>query len=229
MKGFGASPKPRDGAYSPVDQAFLVKEWILREGLEDLTLVGHSVGGGVALLSALMLTEEDPSRIRSLVLIASTAYRQPVSPYLRFLGRPRLGPIALRVLPKRLIVRVAMRRAYYFPDRVSDELVEDYALPLLAADARYALSRSAAQLIPPEITPLSSRYGELGKPCLLLWGSHDPVVPLWVGRKLAGTLPNARLEILPECAHMPQEEEPEATLGKVRDFLAGLPGGPGPS
>jgi pimeloyl-ACP methyl ester carboxylesterase len=227
LKGFGASPKPRDRAYSPLDQAFLVKEWIIREGLGNLTLVGHSVGGGVALLSAVMLMEEDPGRIRGLVLIASTGYPQAISPYLRVLGRPVLGPIALRVLPKRVVVRVAMRRAYHFPDRVSEELVEAYARPLLRANGRYALSRSAAQLVPPGITTLSSRYGEVGNPCLLLWGSHDPVVPLWVGQKLAGTLPNARLEILPECGHMPQEEEPEAALGKVRDFLGGLPGEPG--
>ena len=170
-----------------------------------------------------MLEEEELHRIRGLVLIASTAYPQPISPYLRFLGRSLIGPFALRMLPKRLVIRVAMRRAYYFPDRVSERLVEAYARPLLRADGRAALSNSAAQLVPSEITTLSSRYREVERPCLLLWGQHDPVVPVWVGQKLAGALPNARLEILPECGHMPQEEEPEASLGKVRKFLQELP------
>ena len=219
LKGFGDAPKPRDDRYSPFDQASLLRRWILRHDLRDLTLVGHSLGGGVALLTTLALQAEDPLRIRRLVLLAGIAYPQPVSRYLRLLGRPLLGPLALRVLPRELVIRTALRRAYHPNHPVSEFHVTAYARLLRTSGGRYALSRSAAQLMTPELESVTERYREISVPCLLLWGRNDPVVPLWVGERLAKELPRGRLEIIPECGHMPQEERSEETLAFLRRFL----------
>jgi len=219
LKGFGDAPKPRDGRYSPLEQASLLYRWILQKDLRNLTMVGHSLGGGVALLSSLRLQREDPGRLRGLVLVAATAYPQPLSRYLRFLGRPRLGPLALRVLPRRLIIRTALRQAYHPSNPVSHTHVEAYAHPLGTPEGRYALSRSASQLIPPELESIAAQYPEVKVPSLLLWGREDPVVPLWVGERLAKALPTARLEVLPECGHMPQEEAAQDSLERLQRFL----------
>jgi pimeloyl-ACP methyl ester carboxylesterase len=219
LKGFGAAPKPRDHRYSPLDQASLVTRWILQNDLRELTLVGHSLGGGVALLTALDLQEVDMGRVRRLVIVAGIAYPQPISRYLRLLGTPLLGPLVLRVLPMDPVIRTALRRAYYPANPVSESHVAAYAAPLRTPGGRSALSRSAAQLMTPELESVTGRYGEISIPCLLLWGRNDPVVPLWVGRRLAEELPDARLEILNACGHMPQEERAEETLEHLRCFL----------
>lgn len=219
LKGFGGAPKPRDNRYSPLDQAALLSRWIVQNDLEDLTLVGHSLGGGVALLTTLDLEAGGQGRIRRLVLLAGIAYPQPLSRYLRLLGTPILGPLVLWALPLETVIRIALRRAYHPSHPISDSHVLAYARPLRTSGGRYALSRSAAQLVTPELESMTGRYEEISVPTLLLWGRNDPVVPLWVGERLAEALPRGRLEIIPDCGHMPQEERPDETLDWLRRFL----------
>src|SRR5215475_2499566 len=76
LKGFGRSDKPFDRAYGLLDQVRLLKRLINRGGLHDVTLVGHSFGGGVALALTLALNAIEPGAVRQLVLIDSVAYRQ---------------------------------------------------------------------------------------------------------------------------------------------------------
>ena len=91
--------------------------------------------------------------------------------------------------------------------------------PLRRRGGRYALSWSARQLLPPDARRWTDRYPEIQVPTLLLWGSHDQVVPRWVGERLQRILPRARLEVLSDCGHMAPEERPEASLERVRAFL----------
>lgn len=70
------------------------------------------------------------------------------------------------------------------------------------------------------------RLGTLTMPVLLLWGADDAAIPVDVGRRLAGALPNARLEVLPHCGHLPTLERPAEAAALVGDWLAGLGGRP---
>ncbi len=219
MKGFGDAPKPRDGRYSPLDQAGLLHRLILQQNLTDLTLVGHSLGGGVILLTALRLLHDEPHRVKRLVVVDGTAFPQPLSPWIRRLARPWLGPLLLRLLPPRLVIRKALELAYARPDRVSRSQVEAYAQPLLTPEGRYALAQSARQLMPPEVGEAAARLGEITLPTLLLWGERDRVVPPAMGERLAGVLPRSTLVVLPGCGHLPQEEQPQESLAVLRRFL----------
>jgi pimeloyl-ACP methyl ester carboxylesterase len=219
MKGFGASPKPRDGRYGPHDQALLLHHLILQLDLRDLTLVGHSLGGAVVLLTILRLFEEDPGRVRGLVLIAAPVSPQPISPFIRLAGRPLIGPLLVHVLPARFLVRTALKWAYFDSAAVSEAHVEAYADPLRNRDGRYALCLSARQLVPDDFEGVPDRLRRLTIPTLLVWGEEDPIVPLSSGRRAEGILPNALLEVLPECGHAPQEERPQEALDLVLRFL----------
>ena len=219
LKGAGDSPKPRDEGYGPLEQSRLLHRLIVEQNLMDLTLVGHSLGGGIALLTALRLQEEEPSRLGRLVLVAGAAYPQSLPLFIALAARPWLGPLLLKAIPASFVIRAGLRRAYHSPEKITPQQVEAYARPLRTADGRRALSMMARRMVPPNLEELTERYGDLDVPTLLLWGRQDTIVPLRVGQRLQRDLPRSRLEILEGCGHMPQEELPAESLEIFRSFL----------
>jgi len=219
LKGFGASAKPRDEFYRPQDQADLLFESVLNLDLQDLVLVGHSLGGAIASLVAMRLMETCPQRLRALIVVAGPLLPQPVPPFLRLAGRRVLGPVLIRIIPARFLIRKALRLAYRNPDLVSESLVEAYAGNLRSKGGRHALSATIRQLQPQDAARLSRGLSSIRVPVLLLWGKDDPVVSVDIGERAAALFPDAILQVLPECGHMPQEEHPSASLERVTEFL----------
>jgi len=82
-----------------------------------------------------------------------------------------------------------------------------------------AIFVAARQIVPPDLDATTRRYPEIDVPTLLLWGRHDPVVPLEIGMRLERDLPNAQLHVLERCGHIPQEERPEDSFAVLTDFL----------
>lgn len=220
LKGFGYSPKPDDDRYSIYDQARLICRFILDHDLKNLTLVGNSLGGGVALATTLYLSAHAPERLARLILVDTIAYQQEMPLFVKLLARPMLGPLVVATVPNVLQVRTIMQLAYFDDEAVPDEAVERYAAVLNDAAARQALVRTARQIIPPDLDSLTTRYPEIGYPTLILWGEQDAIVPLEIGRRLHEAIPNARLVILPDTGHIPQEEQPEATLAEIEAFMS---------
>lgn len=220
LKGHGRAPKPPDGRYAPADHAELVHALIERHDLGTLTLIGHSLGGGVALLVALRLIERERSRLRRIVLVASAAYEQRLPPVVWFARYPRLMSMLLRAIGPELVVGAVLRSIVYDPSRVEEEQVRAYAEPLASPAAVRALCDAALRIVPRGLDRLTARYRELDVPALLLWGRHDRVVPLEVGERLARELPNARLHVLERCGHLPPEELPDESYAVLERFLA---------
>ena len=218
LKGFGAAPKPPDDRYSPMDQAELLYRAILQEDLRDLTLVGHSLGGAVVLLTSLMLLDNEPERLSRLVLIGGAG--MPCMPRHIGLARiPLFGRIWVRALPARYMVRYALKLSVYNRRTITASQVEAYAEPLTGKESRHALRETVRQLLSVDVDAIIERYPELDVPTLLLWGEADRVVPLWVAQELERRLPDARLEVMTECGHIPPEEKPEESLEILMNFL----------
>jgi pimeloyl-ACP methyl ester carboxylesterase len=219
MKGFGRAPKPDDGRYAPEHQAELVLRLIEERGLRRLTLVGHSLGGGVALLVALGLSERLPDRLERLVVVSGAAYEQRLPPFVRLADHPRTSSFLFRLFGPRLVVRAVLQSIVYDRSRVEDAQVRGYAASLGTSDALRALIASARQIRPDRLDQLTASYPRLEIPTLLLWGRHDRVVPLWVGQRLERELPNARLHVLEACGHLPAEELPDESWAVLQAFL----------
>ena len=219
LKGFGRSDKPLDDAYGALDQAALVKTLIIRLGLTDITLVGHSLGGGVALTLAYDLNRSRPGSVQRLVLLSSIAYRQQLPPSLALLQVPIVAQLGAFTLPAEVQIYNALREAYYDPAKITHDQIQAYARPLYEPAARYALLKSVEQIVPANLTQLVTRYPKIRQPALLIWCAEDRIVPLWVGRRLARQLPNSRLSVLKGCGHVPQEEAGAQTLSLMRRFI----------
>jgi pimeloyl-ACP methyl ester carboxylesterase len=220
LRGHGESPKPKDTEYSVYDQARLIVQFILKSGLSHLTVVGHSLGGWVALVTSLYLAENDSERLRRLILIDSAGYPQRLPSFIRTLATPILGPLVAQLRPKSSQVRSALSFAYFNKRGLSEHTVETYAKALRLPGAANALIQTAKHFKDAELHKLIARYGTIPYPTLLIWGREDRVTPLEIGRNLHTAIPKSKLMVLDQCGHIPQEELPIQTLNIVQDFLS---------
>ena len=218
LPGFGRSDKPRDQAYSAASQAALVAAFLRKADLRSVTLIGHSFGGTVALLTALELNG-DQSRIARLVVIDAPALKQDFGDTAELLRTPGLPYAAVAVAPPEIVARLLLRYVSASGRNVPEADIRGYAAPFYDAGARHAFIATAQAILDANVSTMGARYRDIRQPTLLVWCRRDRIVPLATGRKLARRLPNARLEILKACNHLPQDEVPLTLLGKLEAFL----------
>ena len=219
LKGFGQSDKPFDERYSASDQAELLAQLIENRDLHDVTLVGHSFGGGVALMLALEADTRLKGRISRLVLINSIAYAQKIPTFFKLLNMPVMSQLGVRMAPPSWQIEVALKIAYYDDSKIDPAEVEAYSEPLSTAAGKHAIIYSARQIVPDDLEQISARYKSITLPTLILWCDHDRIVPLDIGLKLRRAMPNSTFKLVSECGHMPQEEQPAVTVSLIRGFL----------
>jgi pimeloyl-ACP methyl ester carboxylesterase len=219
LKGFGRSDKPFDERYAASDQAELLAQLILERDLHDLTIVGHSFGGGIALLLALEADTRLHGRISKLVLLDTIAYPQAIPVFFKLLDTPVVSQLGVRMAPPSTQVQLALRIAYFDNSKIAADEIKAYADPMKTAAGKHALIYSARQIMPDDADQITARYSTIALPTLILWCDHDRIVPVEIGLKLRREMPNATMRIIDECGHMPQEEQPEATMLQIRQFL----------
>jgi pimeloyl-ACP methyl ester carboxylesterase len=221
LKGFGFSDKPTDGHYAVCNQAEMVADFIRRQDLHDLVIMGHSMGGGVTLMTYLQLRETDPGRIKKLVLIDSAGYPQKMPKFIALSKIPGLSTALSKGLPPRFAAALVLKKCYYNRDAVTEEQIDTYAYFGSLPGAAAAVSQTARQLVPQgsDMEALIAQYKTIQVPVLIIWGCEDEVVPLEVGENFKRDLPDSQLVVLPHCGHIPLEEEPQATRQAIMEFL----------
>ena len=220
LKGAGKSPKPFDDKYSMFDQAELIYRFIRQNDMRDVTLVGHSFGGGVALLVALKLSQQNPSRLSRLILIDTVSYPQKLPGVIRMLRMPLVGWLGLYLIPDKTKVQNMMESMYYDDSKINPADVEAYAAPLPLPGAKYALRQTARQIIPDNIDEIIGTYPRIKVPTLIIWGREDKIIPLENGVRLHHAISTSQLVVIEHCGHDPPDERPEEVEAAMRKFLA---------
>ena len=220
LKGAGKSPKPFDDKYSMFDQAELIYRFIRQNDMRDVTLVGHSFGGGVALLVALKLSQQNPSRLSRLILIDTVSYPQKLPGVIRMLRMPLVGWLGLYLIPDKTKVRNMMESMYYDDSKINPADVEAYAAPLTLPGAKYALQQTARQIIPDNIDEIIGTYPRIKVPTLIIWGREDKIIPLENGVRLHHAISTSQLVVIERCGHDPPDERPEEVEAAMGKFLA---------
>src|SRR5262245_17471733 len=215
LPGFGESDRPPPARYPYGFDAFArtVLGLLDRLGVERAALLGHSMGGGVALA----MTAQAPARVSALGLEGAAAY-PPSVPLVAQLGLvPMLGGLLFQRAGTRGQFAFALRRfAYGAGHPISDEAV-DYWWDRFCRPG----GKAAAHIMFHALTrfePLVDRVRGIAVPALVVWGETDALQPLANGRRLAREL-GAPLRMVPCTGHTPHEERSEAFLQIVAPFL----------
>jgi pimeloyl-ACP methyl ester carboxylesterase len=221
LLGHGRSEKPR-ADYSVAAYANGMRDLLSALEIDRATVIGHSLGGGVAAQFAYQV----PERCERLVLVDSGGIGRSISPFLRLVTVP--GVEALMPLFGLPPVRTASRLTAGVLRRFSGSLGRD-AEELLAVfdalpdtDARTAILRTLRSGVDwrgQVITMLDRAYLAEGMPTLLVWGRHDAVIPLGHGRLAHAAMPGSQLEIFDDAGHFPHHSDPARFVQVVSDFM----------
>jgi pimeloyl-ACP methyl ester carboxylesterase len=220
LPGHGASAAQRSD-YSIAAYANAVRDLLVAIGHERATLVGHSLGGGVAMQFAYQF----PQRCERLVLVSSgglghdapLAMRALAMPGSRYLLWMTCNPLALN-LSGRLVTW--WRRNGLPPSLLEDAWASYRAL--CRSDGRRVFSGTIRTLIGPfgqRETAMDRLYLASELPVLIVWGARDPVFPLDHALAAHRALPGSRLEVFEDVGHRPHWERPDRFAGVVADFL----------
>jgi pimeloyl-ACP methyl ester carboxylesterase len=222
LLGHGESAKPR-GDYSLGAYASGIRDLLLALGHERATVVGHSLGGGVAMQFAYQF----PQRCERLALISSGGLGREVSLLLRAAALPG-SEIVLPVIASSGVLRLGaafgslLDRLGLRPAHDLAEIARGYA-SLGDAHARRAFLHTLRAVIDPLGQRVSARdrlYLASEMPSLIVWGARDPVIPVVHGRDAHAAMPGSRLEILQNAGHFPHIEEPRAVARALEALIA---------
>ena len=197
--GFGESP-PHPLVESVSDLSYFYLDVLERLSLRDVHLIGHFLGGWIALEMAVRSCE----RISGLTLIASGGLSLPQAPQADlFLHNPE----------------DTARMMYFDPglaaaaaDRAAQEKNVETAIRNRVASATYGWN-------PRFCNPHLGKWLHRAQaPALVLWGARDEIVPVATAHEFGRLLPNAQVSILENCGHLPHVEQPEASLAAIEAF-----------
>lgn len=189
----------------------------VQAGEQRVVLIGHSAGGGIALLVALRCDLP----ITGLVLVAPSwkPYSKPL--YERMLFElpfvDKYGPLIVRLMIGQL--EQTLIRAWYNKTKLTQEVIEGYKYPLKARDwdkGLYWLIKYR------EFPYISSELEHIRVPVLIVHGKQDEIVPVDHSIELYSLLrasTHVELEIIDECGHLPHEEQSEVFVQLVSTFL----------
>ena len=219
--GHGDSAAPR-GDYSLGAHAASIRDLLAAIGVDRATIVGHSLGGGVAM----QFFYQFPQRVERLVLISSGGLGREVSPMLRTAALPGVsGLLSLTIHPRLLTGLRALGHRMRERGMGSGVYVEAIARalsPLENADARGAFLhtlRSVIDIHGQRVSATDRLYLLESMPTMIVWGERDHTIPLEHGRRAHAAIPHSRFRTLPSAAHFPHLEDPDGLSALLRDFI----------
>jgi pimeloyl-ACP methyl ester carboxylesterase len=214
LPGFGDSDKPMGAAYDAPFFSRALKALLDTLQLERTDLLGHSMGGRVALEFAMFA----PERLGRVVLqtpsMAWLRERRWAS-WLR-LARPEFG--LLQPAPRPIVEGIVRRLVPGGNSRYAAAGVDEFLRSYLQPRGRAAFYAAARQIYLEDPERFWSDLRELSLPSLFIWGSRDPVVPAAFERHVRAVVPHARHVVL-RCGHVPQIERPRELHAAVARFL----------
>ena len=220
--GHGDSATPR-GDYSLGAHAASIRDLLTAIGIERASIVGHSLGGGVAM----QFFYQFPQRTERLALVSSGGLGAEVSPLLRSAALPGASALLALAANRRVLGGIAglgtRLRERGSGTGVYLQAVARAMRPLERPGAREAFLQTLRAVIDVRGQRVSARdrlYLLDSVPTLIVWGERDNTIPIEHGLEAHAAIPHSRFETLPRAAHFPHLEDPDGLAAVLRDFLS---------
>jgi pimeloyl-ACP methyl ester carboxylesterase len=221
LLGHGDSAKPR-GDYSLGANASLLRDVMLALGHERATIVGHSLGGGIAMQMAYQF----PERVERLVLVSSGGLGRQVTPLLRAVALPG-AELVLPLLASEPIVNAGAKVGGWL-GRIGVRLGSDAGAmaagfaSLQDFEARRAFVHTARAVIDAggqRVNATDKLYLAEAVPTLILWGDRDPIIPARHGIRAHELMPGSRLRVFAGAGHFPHHDDPAGFAAAITEFV----------
>ncbi|HEX2392492.1 MAG TPA: alpha/beta fold hydrolase [Solirubrobacterales bacterium] len=220
LPGHGASG-PGGGDYSIGAFAAGLRDLLLALGHKRATVVGHSLGGGIAMQFAYQF----PEMVERLVLVSSGGLGPEVSPLLRAATLPgadlfisATAAIGSKIVPTlaRGLAMIGLR-----PSADLHEVIRGYGTLTdpVRRTAFLATVRAVLGTGGQRVDASDRLYLAEAMPMLIVWGAEDPIIPAHHGEDAHERIPGSRLEIFDGVGHMPQIETPLRFVTTLESFL----------
>jgi pimeloyl-ACP methyl ester carboxylesterase len=219
--GHGDSATPR-GDYSIGAHAASIRDLLAAIGIDRASVVGHSLGGGIAM----QFFYQFPQRTERLILVSSGGLGHDVGPLLRGAALPGASAL-LRLVARPRLINGLERLGRNLRDRglgtgVYLQAIARALRPLKDAGSRTAFLQTLRAVIDARgqrVSALDRLYLVRELPMLIVWGERDHTIPLRHGREAHEAIPGSRFETLPKAAHFPHLDDPEGLSALLLDFL----------
>ena len=220
--GHGDSATPR-GDYSLGAHAAVIRDLLAALGIERATMVGHSLGGGIAMVYFWQF----PERVERLALVSSGGLGDQVSPLLRSAALPGASAL-ISMATHRRFTGLLDRAGLALRDRGSSLGIQFQAVaralrPLENAGGREAFIQTLRAVIDrhgQRVSATDRLYLLRDVPTLIAWGERDRTIPVEHGLAAQRAIPGSRFVTIPRAAHFPHIEQPDALATALLDFIA---------
>ncbi len=220
LMGHGESAKPTTD-YSLGGFAAMLRDLLGALDIDQVTIVGQSLGGGIAM----QLAYQHPELAERLVLVSSGGLGREVSWMLRALTLPGAEYVMPAVFPDFVrdfgdrVAHTLTRLGWRSPR--ADEMWRSYA-SLCGAEHRAAFVRTLRSVVDPggqAINATDRLYLAAAMPTLIIWGDADPIIPVAHAYAAHEAMPDSRLEIFEGVGHYPQVEQSERFVTCLLEFM----------
>ncbi|MDG3009099.1 alpha/beta fold hydrolase [Rhodococcus sp. D2-41] len=226
LPGHGSSGKPR-GDYSLGAFAAALRDMLDRLGIERVTVVGHSLGGGVAM----QLAYQHPELCERLVLISSGGLGREVNWLLRLMAVPGSeAALAAMTSPAVRLCGGAVRDWLGSRGVRAERADESWRalMSLSGTESRRAFLRTLRSVVDPggqAVSALDRLYLTAGLPVQVIWGAGDPIIPVDHAFAARDQLAGSKLSVLDGVGHFPHVEAPDTVAGLIDRFVSATPAG----
>ncbi len=223
LLGHGDSDKPR-GDYSIAGYANGMRDLLSVLDVEQVTVVGHSLGGGIALQFAYQF----PERCQRIVLVSSGGLGSELSATLRAATLPGAELVLTGLAQASGVLRAGLRGVEGLGRLAGWRQARDLAqaaealLALRDIEARRAFLRTLRSSVDTRgqtVSALDRLYLANAIPMLVVWGTRDPIVPISHADAVRATVPTARVEVFEGAGHWPHVDDPDRFSTVVTQFL----------
>ncbi|MFB6269790.1 MAG: alpha/beta fold hydrolase [Halobacterium sp.] len=214
LPGFGRSDRPPVAYTSSLYESFVTD--FVETVADDPVVVGSSLSGAWATIAA------KRTDVAGLLLVCPTAETGARRPWLRSLFRsPVLGQAAFDALTSKPALRYFDERdAFYYPERVPDDLLDYQWRTAHQEGARFAPASFVGGYLDPGVD-LGAELADRDCPATLVWGREATITSLAAGRDVAEDA-DARLVVVDDTRLLPHAEQPDVFLDAVREDLPRL-------